>query len=195
MHGLMNRAVQCFVRDAYGPEVWCEVTQALDLGIDNFEAMLTYEDRVTHDVLEFISKLRAAPREALLEDIGTYLVSHPNVEALRRLLRFGGVNFVDFLHSLNELRDRARLAVPDLDLPFLDLRGHTDDMFSLEVRSDHAGFGHVLVGVLRAMADDYGTLALLEFQGRRQRVETIHIQVLEARFAEGRSFELAAPAG
>ncbi len=60
----------------------------------------------------------------LLEDLGTYLVSHPNVQGLRRLLRFGGAGFIDFLHSLDELHDRARLAVPDLDLPQLELRDH-----------------------------------------------------------------------
>ncbi len=190
MHGLMNRAVQCFVRDTYGPKVWAEVVLRADIGLDNFEAMFSYDDRTTFCVLDTICEMRAKPRDALLEDIGTYLVSHPNVEALRRLLRFGGAGFADFLHSLDDLHDRAKLAVPDLELPKLELRAHTADMFSLSVTSAHPGFGNVMVGVLQAMADDYGALALLEFKGRRQTVETIEIRILETSFAEGRSFEL-----
>ena len=194
MHGLMNRAVQCFVRDTYGPDVWAQVLQKTDLGFENFEALFEYEDDVTYLVLDAICEMRAKPRDSLLEDIGTYLVSHPHVEALRRLLRFGGVTFVDFLHSLDDLHDRAKLAVPDLDLPHLELRSHTSDMFTLTVRSKHNGFGHLMVGVLQAMADDYGALALLDYQGRQQGSDTILINILETSFAEGRSFELAAKA-
>jgi hypothetical protein len=51
----------------------------------------------------------------LLEDIGTYLVTDPALEPLRRLLRFGGDTFAEFLGSLEELPDRARLAMPQLE--------------------------------------------------------------------------------
>ena len=40
MHGLINRAIQCFVRDSYGQNRWIEVTQLADLGFTDFEAML-----------------------------------------------------------------------------------------------------------------------------------------------------------
>ncbi len=79
------------------------------LEVDEFEAMLHYEDALTERLLDAVAAEIGVPREAVLEDIGTYLVSNPNVEALRRLLRFGGENFVEFLHSLDELPDRRGL--------------------------------------------------------------------------------------
>ncbi|MEL7092550.1 MAG: heme NO-binding domain-containing protein, partial [Pseudomonadota bacterium] len=126
---------------------------------------------------------------------GTYLVSHPSVEALRRLLRFGGVTFVEFLHSLDDLPDRARLAVSDLNLPRIELREHTASCFSLFCDSPIDGYGHVLMGVLRAMADDYGALAVLEHSGGGPGTEVISISLIETEFAEGRIFELGARAG
>jgi hypothetical protein len=111
MHGLINRAVECFVRDAYGDDRWAEVARAAALDFDGFEAMLSYDGAITRQVLDGITKSLGKPHDDVLEDIGTYLVSHPNTEVLRRLLRFGGVDFVDFLHSLDELPERARLAV------------------------------------------------------------------------------------
>ena len=126
-----------------------------------------------------------------LEDLGTYLVSHPNVEALRRLLRFGGVDFVDFLHSLDELSDRARLAVPDLALPPIELEAQRGDRFELRCRSMRPGFGHVMVGVLRAMADDYGALAIIEHGGASGGEETIAVDLMLAGFTSGRDFDLA----
>ena len=92
------------------------------------------------------------PKEAVLEDLGTYLVSHPNVEALRRLLRFGGETFIEFLHSLDDLPGRARLAVEDLDLPDMELREHGGSSYSLTCHSFGSGFGHVMLGILRALA-------------------------------------------
>ncbi len=74
------------------------------------------------------------------------------------MLRFGGVTFVDFLHSLEDLPDRGRLALPDLDLPELHITDHGPDFFTLKCRAELTGAGHVMVGLLRAMADDYGAL-------------------------------------
>ncbi|SDN42654.1 Haem-NO-binding [Lutimaribacter pacificus] len=194
MHGLINRAIECFVRDTYGDARWSETVRAADLDTDRFEAMLRYDMQVTERVLDAAAGTLGKPRDDVLEDIGTYLVSHPNTEALRRLLRFGGVGFVDFLHSLNELPDRARLAVDDLNLPALDLRDHGAHRFSLTLHTELRGFGHVMIGVLRAMADDYGALVTLDHKGARGPVEEIGIALVEPDFARGRSFDLGARA-
>ena len=192
MHGLVNRSIECFLNDTYGASTWAEVAEAAGLGFDGFEAMLTYDDAVTHAVLDAAAARLGRPRDSILEDIGTYIVSHPNLEAVRRLLRFGGVSFVDFLHSLDDLQGRGRLAVPDLDLPQLELHGQAGGRYTLHCRSHNRGFGQVMVGVLRVMADDYGALAVLEHQGESGGVETISIILLEQRFAEGRRFDLSA---
>lgn len=195
MHGLINRSIQNFVCDTHGQETWSEVASIAGLDFAEFEAMLFYDDALTPQVLNAASKVLRRPRDDLMEDIGTYLVSTPQLEGVRRLLRFGGVNFEDFLHSLDDLPDRARLAVPDLVLPRIELREHADGQFSLLCDAPVAGYGHVLMGVLRVMADDYGALALLEHQGGAQHVETVSITLVEAEYSEGRDFDLGARAG
>lgn len=194
MHGLINRAIQCFVVDSYGSDKWVEAARHADLGFVEFESMLIYDDEVTPKLLEAVSHVLKRDRNEVMEDIGTYLVSHPNVEALRRLLRFGGFDFVEFLHSLDDLPDRARLAVSDLNLPGLELQDLAPGQFSLVCQSTIAGYGHVMMGVLRAMADDYGVLALLDHAGSGDGIETISVTLIETEFAEGRSFELGARA-
>lgn len=194
MHGLINRAIQCFVVDSYGAETWVEATRLAHLGFVEFESMLDYDDDVTPKLLNAVSLVLDRDRNEVMEDIGTYLVSNPNVEALRRLLRFGGFDFVEFLHSLDDLPDRARLAVSDLKLPGLELHDHAPGHFSLVCQSPIEGYGHVMMGVLRAMADDYGVLAVLEHTGTGDGAETISITLIETEFAEGRSFELGARA-
>ena len=174
------------------PDVVRRRAQAAGLEDASFEAMLIYDDAVTDAVLDAATRELKKPREVFLEDLGTYLVSHPTTEAVRRLLRFGGVSFGEFLNSLDELRGRARLAVSDLKLPELELHEESGGNYRLDCRYHRPGFGHVLTGILRAMADDYGALVLLDLVERRDDTEILSIVVLETEFAEGRGFQLTA---
>lgn len=195
MHGLINKAIQSFVCHTYGRDRWVSVTEAAGLEFIEFEAMLIYEDALTMRVLDALRRELNRGQDELLEDLGTFLVSNPSVERLRRLLRFGGVTYEEFLHSLDDLPDRVRLAVSDLTLPALELREHAAGRFSLNCGTDLPGFGSVMMGVLRAMADDYGALAMLDHYGRRDGMEVISITLIESAFAEGRSFDLGAGTG
>ncbi|MCB2125753.1 MAG: heme NO-binding domain-containing protein [Rhodobacteraceae bacterium] len=190
MHGLVNRSIECFLRDTYGPGIWAGV--AVDAGLDpqGFEALELYDDAVTDAVLSAAMRRLDKPREALLEDLGIYLVG---LEPLRRLLRFGGESYEDFLHSLDELPDRVRLAVADLHLPELALEGIGPSRYRLCCAGTQPGFGAVFAGILRAMADDYGALALIEPGEVSGEVETVGIELLDSFFAAGRDFDLALP--
>ena len=195
MHGLVNRSIQRFVSDTYGTAQWHTVTRLAGLDFTEFEAMLEYQQTHTPALLDAIATTLNRSRASVMEDIGTYLVTHPDFEAVRRLLRFGGVDFVDFLHSLDDMRDRARLAVPELDLPALELHAHPDQTYSLQCYSDIKGYGHVMMGVMRVMADDYGVLALFDHTGQHNGAEVVSITLVAVDFAEGRSFELGRVTG
>jgi len=199
MHGLVNRSLQCFLRDTYGGDLWGAVAQGAGIAPDGFEAMQLYDDALTEAVLGGAAQRLSKPPEALLEDLGAYLVS---LEPLRRLLRFGGVGYADFLHSLDELQGRAQLALPDLGLPALRLVAAQGGQFALHLGGGQAAScamarlaPPVLAGMLRAMADDYGALVLIELHEAAgvQRAGVIHIELLQARYAEGRRFHLGLP--
>ncbi|MHC0054428.1 heme NO-binding domain-containing protein [Actibacterium sp. D379-3] len=195
MHGLINRSIQCFVHETYGVALWQAVAEEAGVGPDGFETMLRYDDALTEAVLTAVSARLDKPREAVLEDLGTFLVSNPQLEALRRLLRFGGETFLEFLHSLDDLAGRARLAVPDLEVPDLEILDDGPRSFRLISRGRFPGACHLMTGVLRAMADDYGALVFLEFGGAGEDGEILQIELLDSSFAEGRSFALAMRAG
>ncbi|MDP1667433.1 heme NO-binding domain-containing protein [Phaeovulum sp.] len=190
MHGLINRSIQRFLRDTYGPELWQTVAEAAAVPAAGFEAMLQYDDALTAAMLRVAADRLGKPQEALLEDLGTYLVT---LEPLRRLLRFGGVDYADFLMSLEELPARGRMALPELDLPQLALAAAAEGRLVLMVRAGVPGWGLVLSGLLRAMADDYGALALIELGAAADGQDRISVDLLDSRFASGRRFELAQP--
>ena len=192
MLGIINRAFECFVRDSYGRATWLRVAKAAALEVDHFEALMRYDPALCEDMICGAVQVLGRPRDSILEDLGTYLVSHENLERLRRLLRFGGVDFASFLNALEDLPARGRLALPELDLPDLVLQDQGDGRYHLQCQMQIAGIGHIVVGLLRAMADDYGVLALIDFgQTLPDGAETVVIQLLDHRHSSGKQFDLS----
>ncbi len=194
MHGLVNRALQRFVVDTYGADAWAHVAEKAAIGVSSFESMLVYDDSVTDAMLAASVHVLDKSREALLEDLGNYLVAHPNCEVLRRLLRFGGESFTEFLSSLDDLPERARLAVPDLEFPVIAVLEQDPNNHEVLIWVKYHGICHVLAGVLRGMADDYGALATIEHRGAFPGGQKLSVHIHDVAFTKGRQFDLA-PSG
>jgi hypothetical protein len=190
MLGLIHRSFQFFVIDTWGVDAWERVTAELGLPLAGFEAMLTYDEAEFDALIDCACRQLELPRFSMLEDLGTYLVAHERQAKIRRLLRFSGANFCDFLASLEEMADRAHLVLPDLDLPGLVLSDQGAGLFRLHVASPISGAGHVIIGLLRAMADDYGALVLFDHLGMEGKAEVLSIQIADHALYEARPFSL-----
>jgi len=212
MHGLINKAIESFLGDTFGQSAWHEVLRRADLwdliGSDGFDSLQLYPDTLTDRLLTSAVACLGRPRDSLLEDLGTYLASHDRTAPLRRLLRFGGSCYTDFLHSLDDLPGRARLAMPDLDLPRLTLDEIGPGRFRLTCHACPPGYSMVMLGILRTMGDDYGALVVLDPAEPGETVapalpmtgavaqprvidEQLNIALHDPSFHEGRRFVLA----
>ena len=191
MDALLLRSLQSYVIDTFGLESWKRICNATDAKVETFEPMLRYDPGTADRIAQVAADVLGRSVDAVWEDVGTYLVTNPEREGVRRLLRFGGTCYADFLHSLEELPGRARLAMPHLDLPEVTLDETGPDRFELRCQSHLAGLQRVLVGLLTAMADDYGALCLIA-PGTDARTS---ITVLDSRHATRRRFDLALPEG
>jgi hypothetical protein len=191
MDALLLRSLQGYVRDTFGASVWQAACRRAEVTTETFEPMLRYDPGTADRVAQSAADVLGRPVETIWEDMGTYLVTNPGHEGVRRLLRFGGTNFADFLLSLEEMPGRARLALPDLRFPEMTLTELGCDRFEIRCLSRIRSIPRVLVGILTAMADDYGTLCLIEADESAR----ISVRILDSRHAEGRRFDLARPEG
>jgi Haem-NO-binding len=185
--------LQGYLRDTFGPAEWAAIVRDADLQVETFEPLLRYPHGLADRLALTAARRLGRPVETLWEDMGTYLVTNPGYEPMRRLLRFGGVGFGDFLHSLEELPGRARLALPELDVPDLTLEELGADRFRLTCRFHVKGAGRILVGMLMAMADDYGALIVIDHDMTVTDADVILIHMPDASHASGRQFVLAMP--
>ena len=166
MHGMINRGLQSFVHDYYGARKWEEICVAADLPFFSFESMLQYDDAVTRRMLETLSVVLDRHKEDILEDFGTYVVTDKRMSSIRRLLRFGGETYAEFLLSLEDVHARLKVAMPVLAVPKLGLELREEGAFVVHYEFTYPGYGCVLLGLLRAMADDYGALVIIEHHSR-----------------------------
>jgi len=164
--GMINRGLQSYICDVHGVDIWEEICEQSKLPFYSFEYMLTYDDATTEALLSSFGALTHRKRDEILEDFGTYMVSDNSLNAMHRLLKFGGSSYVEFLHSLNFVYDRAKMAVPDLDIPTMELVENNPNQFILYTRFRKRGFGPTLLGLLRALANDYDTLVSITHSRR-----------------------------
>ena len=196
MYGLLLRSLQGYLRATFGVAVWARVLRSAGLPPDGFEPMLPYDAAILAQVLTAAEAALDRPVESLLEDLGTFLVADPGHQALRRLLRFGGGNFAEFLMSLEELPDRARLAMPDLVLPQIRLTETGPGLYRMALAQSLPALFPIMLGALRAMADDYGALVLIDSEpsgvGTASAGEgrQLSVHILEAAHGAGRGFSL-----
>ncbi|MFZ1469184.1 MAG: heme NO-binding domain-containing protein [Paracoccaceae bacterium] len=194
MYGLLLRSIQAYLRATFGAVVWARVLRLSGQPVDGFEPMLPYDAQVLDSVLAAAAAELNRPVEAILEDVGTFLVANPDHQSLRRLLRFGGATFAEFLQSLEELPDRARLALPDLELPQITLHETGPGFFRLTFGSSFAAFYPVALGALRATADDYGALVLIDTEpscNEGLSGAVLSVNLLEPEHGLGQRFELS----
>lgn len=198
MLGLICKSLEGFVRDQHGDAQWDRIRRAAKFDFESFEALRVYDDSVLIDLVAASGNALERLHSPMLEDIGHWICTHPPLEPVRRLIRFSGTSFVDLLFALDEVDDRARIALPNLNLPQFRVEKAASDDFVVTSRWVMPGAAAVLTGMLRAMADDYGTLALIERGGLSQDdgilVETISVRVIEDTFHEPREFNLGGAA-
>lgn len=194
MNGLIAKSIEHFLIFQHGQEVWKAAAKQARVPDWGFEAVQDYPPEMLTSLMAHVSTTLDRPNAELWEDLGTHLVTHPDMEIARRLLRFGGPTFEAFLWSLDALHPRAALAVPGLDIPELSLRRVGPSRYALWVAWEGFGpegcviAGALTLGVLRAIADDFGALVFLDAPNG---LSQINITLIDADFAEGRDFSLS----
>ncbi|MDN3711806.1 heme NO-binding domain-containing protein [Paracoccus cavernae] len=114
MLGLVNRSIEVFLRTTYGEKVWKEIAARADVDARGFNSLRHYADETTTRLLRCAATTLKKTTLEILEDTGSWMV---RLEPIRRLLRFSGGEFAEFIDALEELPARARMALPDLVFP------------------------------------------------------------------------------
>lgn len=178
MNSLINRGIEEFLRSTYGDALVNAVAEEAHVATGLVAPLgAGFGPSALRRAAFRLSK----PHSEMLEDLGAWMT---RIEPVRRLLRFSGRDFRDFLLRLEELPGRAHLVLPSLKVPQLQVDAVDQSFWVLMLDLDEI-WQFVLVGLIRGMADDYGALCLISVDDR-----AIRIDVWDEKFTEGRGFSL-----
>ena len=182
MHGFVTRGIELFLRARHGDSVWTAAAASAGVDRRGMQIVRIYPPEVAEALIRAAAfSLQITPEE-LLEDIGGWIAG---IESMRNMLRFSGSCFEDFVLSLDDLHDRGSVVLPGLDLPRITTLQSRPGHFHLSLLCDDPAWYHVLAGLLRGMADDYGALAIVDGDGASLKVE-----VADASFAQASLFSM-----
>lgn len=167
MHGLINRCIEAFICSNYDRDTWNQVVTKVGIKADSFLTWNEVSDNITYSIVITSTKILEKSINEFLEDMGSWLTRQ---EKIRRLLRFSGSSFEEFTESLGELPDRIRLIIPSLDVPDLETELLATKLYQITTSKREPGLLRVIAGILRGMADDYGTLAIITVKRDRIKV-------------------------
>ena len=94
--------------------------------------------------------------------------------------------------SLDDLNDRVALALDILEMPMICVLPLSAEKIHVRVAPKWHGFSDVLVGLLRALADDYGALVFMDRLADTDQTECIEVILIDHHHSAGTSFDLAA---
>lgn len=198
MQSLLCKALEVFVLHIKGPSVWRSVLAQVDLPGEQLELFQRHKPEIINALNAATAEALQIDQDTLMEDLGTWVCTHPPLEPVRRLIRFSGETFEEMIYSLEELSARIDMAMPGLNVPIIEMEEDDRGQYRISVSSPVPGAGAFLLGVLRTMADDYGALALVELSNRactaQGNLDEVSIQLLDEQFAAPRAFDLGGAA-
>ncbi len=193
MHGMVHKGISVFVTESFGAAEWDGLCQVLGIDVDPASAT-QLNDFVATQILFNLAERTNRPKREVMEDYGMFLMTADVTSGIRRLMRFGGADFVEYIDSLEELPGRIRLAIDDFVLPPLTVTQESDTKYKVWVETKMGAFTFVLIGMFRAMADDYGTLCEIKHDKRTEKGDMISIEIFDLGFDKGRDFSLVGAA-
>ena len=152
MYGMANDAVRTFIVTNHGEDAWTKICDDAGVTTREFEQLLTYDDDITYRLVGAISSHLGADAAQVLEVFGQYWPEYAKGTAVGNMIRFGGESFVDTLESLDEMRQRIKIAMPDLRPPSFELENVGEDEYRLHYFSEREGLAPMVVGLLHGLA-------------------------------------------
>lgn len=168
MHGLISRSFELFLRDCYGDRIWERAARQAKVDPRGIFLLQKSPDKVSETLIEEAAAILRQEKGELVEDLGGWLTQR---EPIRRLLRFSGRDFSEFVESLGEFPRRAQMVIQSLKVPRVVVTMPTAQSYEVTIDGGSDIWPMLLAGVLRGMADDYGALAVITVQGRRLAVD------------------------
>ena len=118
MYGILLEGVIDGIKEEYGPQLWENIAEVLNLDADQIMTNSCYSDAVFFQIIDAIRMLRQeGDYDFYMEFFGRKFVTFFSSYGFEKILRVAGRHFRDFLHSIDQLHDSNRYTFPHMKSP------------------------------------------------------------------------------
>jgi len=152
MYGLVNQAVEDFVRRGFGDAAWQRIREGAGLSHEMFVSMDGYPDEVTYKLVGAASEVLNLDAAQILESFGEHWVLYTAQEGYGEMLSMFGASLEEFLGNLDNMHSHVGLTFPDLRPPSFQLeRVDGGRGLLLHYRSERMGLAPMVIGLLKGL--------------------------------------------
>ncbi len=152
MYGLVNQAVEDFVRRGFGDGVWKRIKDKAGVDLEMFVSMDSYPDDVTYKLVGAATEVLGLDGATILEAFGEHWVLYTAQEGYGQMLSMFGSSLEEFLVNLDNLHSHVGLTFPALRPPSFQVeRVDSGQGLLLHYRSERTGLAPMVVGLLRGL--------------------------------------------
>ena len=157
MYGMVNKALQSMVIEAYGEDAWERIRTRAGVDVEVFISNEGYPDEVTFQLAGAASGVLEQPLDDLLRAFGSYWVLKTARQGYGELMSAGGRTLGEFLLNLPNLHTRVGLIFPHLKPPQFSCSDVQATSLRLHYRSTREGLTPFVVGLVEGLGEMFET--------------------------------------
>ena len=150
MYGMVNRAIEQFIKEKHGMDTWERVASKADVQ-EEFLSMEQYPDSASVNLVVGLSEVTAETPSQILADIGEYWVMFAHNSEYGDLLDMAGDTLPEVLANLDEMHMRVGQSFDELKPPSFWVSDLTEDSLILHYASERDGLAPMVVGLVRGL--------------------------------------------
>ncbi|XP_043114731.1 guanylate cyclase soluble subunit beta-2-like isoform X2 [Puntigrus tetrazona] len=154
MYGFINTCLKSLVIDRFGEETWDRLRDAARVQ-DTFMTYEVYTDNITMQLVTEACKMLGLEQSAVLGQFGEYFFEFCKRAGYDHMLRTLGGNLFDFMENLDALHGYLSLSYKEMNAPSFRVEKNNDGTLLLHYYSDRRGLGHIVPGIIGAVAKDF----------------------------------------
>ena len=152
MYGLVNQAIEDFVKRGFGDVAWKEIKDNAGVNLEMFVSMDSYPDDVTYKLVGAATEVLKLDAAEILEAFGEHWVLYTAQEGYGQMLSMFGSSLEEFLLNLDNLHSHVGLTFPALRPPSFQVeRIEGDPGLLLHYRSERVGLAPMVIGLLKGL--------------------------------------------
>ena len=156
MYGLVNQAVQDFVTQHLGADIWKTVREKAGVKDPEFLPLQQYPDELTFAMVGATCEATGRDAATLVEEIGVFWVTFTAQRGYGPLLDQLGTTFPEALAALDAMHVRVALMMPNLKPPSFRVRDVKSNGLTLDYISHRAGLAPMVIGLVKGLGHKYG---------------------------------------